>query len=103
MPSAVLRARCRAAIRLRDTTSTFIDRSQHSRQNRRPEMNDHSRRGRSHRTFALPPSWRWLTVTVLAIGGGGTTAAILIQEEALTLESLGPVAAIPLLGAPILW
>ena len=66
-------------------------------------MNDHSRPGRSHRTFALPPRWRWLTFTVLTIGGGTTTAAILLEEEAVTLESLGPIAAIPLLGAPILW
>jgi hypothetical protein len=65
-------------------------------------MNEHSHRGRSHRTFALSPRWKWLTVTVLA-AGGGTMAILLIQEEGLTLESLGPVAAIPLLGAPILW
>ena len=65
-------------------------------------MNDHSHRSRSHRPFALSPCRQWLTVTVLA-AGGGTTAILLIREEGLTLESLGPVAAIPLLGAPILW
>jgi Ca2+-transporting ATPase len=66
-------------------------------------MNDHSHRGRPHRTFALSPRWRWLTATTLAVGGGGATAAILIQEEVTMLELLGPLAAIPLLGAPILW
>ena len=66
-------------------------------------MNDHSRQGRTHRTFALSPRWRWVTATALIAGGGGTAAALLLQEEALTLELLGPVAAIPLLGAPILW
>jgi hypothetical protein len=65
-------------------------------------MDDHSHRGRSHRTFALSPRWQWLTVPVLA-AGGGTTAILFIQKEGLTLESLGPVVAIPLLGAPILW
>jgi hypothetical protein len=58
---------------------------------------------RPHRTFALAPRWRWLTATTLAVGGGGTTAAILLQEEATMLELLGPLAAIPLLGAPIVW
>jgi Ca2+-transporting ATPase len=66
-------------------------------------MNDPSRPGRTHQTFALPPRWRWFTFTVLTIGGTTTTAAMLLQEEAVTLESLGPIAAIPLLGAPILW
>jgi hypothetical protein len=65
-------------------------------------INDHSRRDRPHRTFALSPRWRWLTATTLAVGGG-TTAAMLLQEEATLLELLGPVAAIPLLGAPIVW
>ena len=54
------------------------------------------------RTFALPPRWRWLTVTVFTLGGG-TSTVLLIQEEALTLENVSPVAAIPLLGAPIVW
>ncbi len=57
---------------------------------------------RPSRTFTLPPRWRWLTVTVFTLGGG-TSTVLLIQEETLTLESLGPVAAIPLLGAPIVW
>ncbi len=58
---------------------------------------------RPHRTFALAPRWRWLSYTVLAVGGGSTTATLLLQEEATLLEILGPVAGIPLLGAPILW
>jgi hypothetical protein len=62
-----------------------------------------SRPPHPHRTFALAPRWRWLGYTVLAVGGGGTTATVLLQEEAALLEILGPVAAIPLLGAPILW
>jgi hypothetical protein len=44
-----------------------------------------------------------LGYTVLAVGGPSTTATVLLQEEVMTLEILGPVAAIPLLGAPILW
>jgi hypothetical protein len=56
-----------------------------------------------HRTFALAPRWRWLGYTALAVGGGTTTATVLLQEEATLLEILGPVAAIPLLGVPILW
>lgn len=56
-----------------------------------------------HRTFALAPRWRWLSYTVLAAGGGISTATILLQEEATALEVLGPVAAIPLVGTPILW
>ena len=56
-----------------------------------------------HRTFSLAPRWRWLSYTVLAVGGGSTTAMVLMQEEAVTLEILGTVVAIPLLGAPILW
>lgn len=57
----------------------------------------------THRTFTLPPRWRWLGYTVLAAGGGTTTAALLLDEEARTIEVLGPIAAIPLLGAPIVW
>lgn len=56
---------------------------------------------RPARIFALPPRWRWLTYSVLAVGGGGTTVALLIQEEVSILELLGLVAAIPLLGAPL--
>ena len=58
---------------------------------------------RPHRTFALAPRWRWLSYTVLAAGGGTTTATLLLEEEVRTIEVLGPVAAIPLLGAPIVW
>ena len=61
-----------------------------------------SRPSHPHRTFALAPRWRWLGYTVLAVGGG-TTATVLLHEEATLLEILGPVAAIPLLGVPILW
>jgi hypothetical protein len=57
----------------------------------------------TQRTFALPPRWRWLSYTVLAAGGGTTTVTLLIEEEARTIEVLGPVAAIPLLGAPVVW
>ena len=57
----------------------------------------------TQRTFALPPRWRWLSYTVLAASGSTTTVALLIEEEARTIEVLGPVAAIPLLGAPIVW
>lgn len=66
-------------------------------------MNDQSRRERSHRTFALPPRWRWLSYSVLAAGGSTTTVTLLIEEEVRTIEVLGPVAAIPLLGAPVVW
>jgi hypothetical protein len=58
---------------------------------------------RPARTFALAPRWQWLTNTVLALGGGGTTVAALTQEEVLLLEILVPLAAILLLGAPVLW
>ena len=61
-----------------------------------------SPRHRLQRTFALSPRWQWLTNTVLALGSG-TTVVALTQEESLTLESLGALAAIPLLGAPVLW
>lgn len=64
---------------------------------------ERSQRHRPARTFALSPRWQWLTNTVLALGGGGTALAALTQEEVLTLESLVPLAAIPLLGAPVLW
>jgi hypothetical protein len=62
----------------------------------------HSSQRRPARTFALAPRWQWLTNTVLVLGGG-TTVAALIQDEVLLLESLVPLAAIPLLGAPVLW
>jgi hypothetical protein len=55
------------------------------------------------RTYALPPRWRWLTLTMLVVGGGSTTAIVLMQEEIPVLETCGPLAAIPLLGAPVLW
>ena len=57
----------------------------------------------TRRTFALAPRWRWVSYTVLAAGGGVTTVTLLIEEEARTIEVLGPVAAIPLLGAPVVW
>jgi hypothetical protein len=63
----------------------------------------HSSQRRPARTFALAPRWQWLTNTVLVLGGGGTTVAALLQEELLLLESLVPLAAIPVLGAPVLW
>jgi hypothetical protein len=65
-------------------------------------MNDPSRPGRSHRTFALAPRWRWVTTSTLVTGGGGTVV-LLIQEELSFLETLGSIVAIPLLGAPVLW
>ena len=55
------------------------------------------------RTFALAPRWRWLSYSVLAAGGTTTTATLLIEEEIRTIEVLGPLAAIPLLGAPVVW
>jgi hypothetical protein len=61
----------------------------------------HSSQRRPARTFALAPRWQWLTNIVLVFGG--TTVAALLQEEILLLESLLPLAAIPVLGAPILW
>lgn len=57
----------------------------------------------TRRTFALAPRWRWLSYTVLAAGGSTTTVTLLIEEEARTIEVLGPIAAIPLLGAPVVW
>lgn len=65
-------------------------------------MNDPSRPGRFHRTFALSPRWRWVTTSTL-VAGGGSTVVLLIQEEMLLLETLGSIAAIPLLGAPVVW
>jgi hypothetical protein len=62
----------------------------------------HSPRRRPARTFTLSPRWQWLTNTVLALGGGMTVVA-LTQEEGPPLESLGPLAAVPLLGTPVLW
>jgi len=57
----------------------------------------------TRRTFALAPRWRWLSYTVLAAGGSTTTVTLLIEEEARSIEVLGPIAAIPLLGAPVVW
>ena len=64
---------------------------------------NHNRPPHTQRTFALPPRWRWLSYSVLAAGGSTTTVTLLIEEEARTIEVLGPVAAIPLLGAPVVW
>ena len=52
------------------------------------QSNKHSQQRPLRRPFALSPRWRWLTGTILALGGGGTTIAVLTQEEVLTLESL---------------
>jgi len=57
----------------------------------------------TRRTFALAPRWRWVSYTVLAAGGSTTTVTLLIEEEARTIEVLGPIAAIPLLGALVVW
>jgi hypothetical protein len=68
-----------------------------------PQSSKPSQRHPLQRPYALSPRWQWLTGTVLALGGGGTTVAILTQEELVMLEKLGPLAAIPLLGVPVLW
>jgi len=67
------------------------------------QSSKHSQQHPLRRPFALSPRLRWLTGTALVLGGGGTTIAVVTQEELLTLETCGPLAAIPLLGAPVVW
>lgn len=65
-------------------------------------MKNHNRHRLGH-PFALPPRWKWLTIPVVALGGAGTTVAIVLEEEALSFATCGPLAAIPLLAAPLFW
>ncbi len=53
--------------------------------------------------FDLPPRWRWLTIPVLAVGGGGVAATTILEEEALTFATCATLASILVLGAPMLW
>lgn len=68
-----------------------------------PQSNKPAQRHPLQRAYALSPRWQWLTGTLLALGGGGTTVAVLTQEELLALETCGPLAAVPLLGVPVWW
>ena len=55
------------------------------------------------RPFDLPPRWRWLTISVLVLGGGVVAAATILEEEALTFATCATLASILVLGAPVLW
>lgn len=53
--------------------------------------------------FDLPPRGRWLTISVLVLGGGVLAATTILEEEALTFAKCATLASILVLGAPMLW
>jgi hypothetical protein len=66
-------------------------------------MAQDSKNHRSGHLFRLPPRWRLILWPVVTLSGGGSVAALWMQEEAILLVDCAPIAAIPGLAALLYW
>lgn len=66
-------------------------------------MSQDSKNHRLGHPFRLPPRWRWIFWPVATLSGGGSAAALWMQEEAILLVDCASIAAIPGLAALLYW